>query len=288
MRPPESLSTKRLIKATQALLLALAGTLLSVPTRAETSRPDTKLAVPEGYRLVWSDEFAVDGLPDASRWRFDTGRNRQGWHNNEKQYYSAERLGNTRIDKGILRITARREALDKEQDWGGQQYSSARLITAGKAEWTYGFFEVRAKLPCGRGTWPAIWMLGSSGEWPDAGELDILEHVGSNPQRIFSTVHTRERFGDGVSGDRQLPSACGEFHTYQMHWTPQTIRFGVDGAAHLDYRNAGRGAQQWPFDRPQFMILNLAIGGDLGGEIDNGIFPVSMEVDFVRVFQKAP
>lgn len=245
------------------------------------------LTVPADHRLVWADEFDQPGLPDATRWVYDTGMNRQGWHNNEKQYYSAARRENSEVRDGRLVIIARLESLSSLPDWGGQRYSSARLITAGKAQWTYGFFEIRAKMPCGQGTWPAIWMLGTQGTWPAGGELDILEHVGSNPTRMFSTVHTTSGSGGNGKGEaRQLPTICSQFHNYQMHWTPQEIRFGVDGVTHFSYRNAGTGVAQWPFDAPQFLILNIAVGGDLGGAVDDSIFPRAMEVDYVRVYQK--
>jgi beta-glucanase (GH16 family) len=245
------------------------------------------LTIPDAYVLAWSDEFVSNGLPDASNWGYDTGRNKAGWHNHELQYYSQGRLANSQVRDGKLIITARKEELSAQADWGGQSYSSARLITAGKTEWTYGFFEIRAKLPCGKGTWPAIWMLGSQGDWPAGGELDIMEQVGSSPTRVFSTVHTTSGSGaNGVGNAVQVTDACETFHNYQMDWTAQQIRFGVDGKTHAIFRNSGSGHDQWPFDLPQFLILNLAIGGDLGGAVDDTIFPVRMEVDYVRVYQR--
>lgn len=246
------------------------------------------LAVPAGYSLVWSDEFTTDGPPDASKWAYDTGMNKQGWHNRELQYYSGPRPENAVVRDGKLVITARKERRSTAVDWGGQGYTSARLLTAGRAEWTYGYFEIRARLPCGKGTWPAIWMLNSAMTWPAGGELDILEFVGREPDRVFSTVHTASGHGGQGSGAAaELRDACGAFHTYQMHWTAQQLRFGIDGKTHFEYTNAGTGAAQWPFDAPQFLILNIAIGGDLGGDVDDSIFPVRMEVDHVRVYQDA-
>jgi beta-glucanase (GH16 family) len=255
---------------------------------AQTTPPTAPLALPAGYRLVWADEFNTDGLPDATRWAYDTGRNKEGWHNNERQYYAAARAENAAVKGGRLHITARREALRSAADWGGQAYTSARLVTAGKADWTYGYFEIRARLPCGQGTWPAIWMLGRSGGWPAGGELDIMEHVGERPTRVFSTVHTAAGSGgNGRGADTELADACSAFHTYQMHWTPDAVRFGIDGRTHFTYVNPKTGTAAWPFDAPQFLILNIAIGGDLGGKVDDAIFPVTMEVDFVRVYQAA-
>lgn len=247
------------------------------------------LGVPAGYRLVWSDEFSVDGLPDPARWDHDTGRNREGWYNNEKQYYAGPRVENAVVRGGLLRITARRESLSGAADWGGQPYTSARLITRGKADWTYGYVEVRARLPCGKGTWPAIWLVGSGGRWPEDGELDIMEQVGSDPRRVSSAVHTQAGSGGwAVGGATRLPDPCKHFHVYQMHWTPDDVRFGVDGFAHLRYPKLKDSPGSWPFDRPQFLILNVAIGGDLGGPVDDRIFPVTMEVDYVRVYQRQP
>jgi len=244
--------------------------------------------VPVGHVLVWSDEFDTDGLPDAARWDHDTGRNALGWYNNELQYYSAPRAENAVAAGGKLRITARLEELRGATDWGGQCYTSARLLTRGRAAWTYGFFEVRAKLPCGRGTWPAIWTLGSGGVWPDDGEIDIMEQVGSNPGRVFGTVHTAQSGGPGTGGAVNVPDACTAFHDYQLTWTAEQIAIGIDGVIYYRYVNPRAGKFTWPFDKPQFLLLNIAIGGNLGGAVDDSIFPVAMEVEHVRVYQAKP
>jgi beta-glucanase (GH16 family) len=236
--------------------------------------------------LVWADEFDLPGLPDATRWDYDTFRNAPGWWNNERQYYAAARFQNSVVEGGRLRITARRESLSWLPDWGGQAYSSARLITRGKASWTYGFFEIRARMPCGTGTWPAIWMLGTGGVWPDDGEIDIVEHVGRNPEEILGTVHTPITGPAGNGSRRPLPTACTEFHDYQMHWTPEEIAIGVDGSVYHRYRNPRTGRAAWPFDTPQYLLLNVAIGGTLGGPVDDTIFPRTMEVEHVRVWQR--
>lgn len=253
-----------------------------VPAPAPATNPPY---VPASYRLAWADEFDTPGLPDATRWDYDTERNRFGWYNNERQYYCAARPENARVVDGKLRITARLESLSSAPDWGGQRYTSARLITRGKAAWTYGFFEIRAKLPCGRGTWPAIWTLGTGGVWPDDGEIDIMEQVGSNPSRVFGTVHTRQSGGPGTGAAVQLPDACTAFHDYQMHWTADEIAIGVDGVVYYRYANPRSGQTLWPFDKPQYLLLNIAIGGDLGGAVDDAIFPVTMEVEHVRIWQ---
>ena len=251
-----------------------------------TSTPNT-LSQPVDHVLVWSDEFASDGLPDSNKWIHETGRNQAGWYNNEKQYYSRPRLENARVHDGVLTITARKESRSDQADWGGQTYSSTRLATLGKQDWTYGFFDIRAKLPCGQGTWPAIWMVGSQGTWPAGGELDIMEWVGSRPDRAFSTVHTTAGSGgNGKGADASIADACRTFHNYQMHWTAQKIVFAIAGKVHFTYQNPGTGLDAWPFDAPQFLILNVAIGGDLGGPVDDTIFPVQMDVEYVRIYQK--
>ena len=244
--------------------------------------------MPAGYSLVWADEFDTDGLPDPSKWAYDTGMNKAGWHNHELQYYAGPRAENAVVKGGRLVISAHKESLSYASDWGGQRYTSARLITQGLRDWTYGFFEIRAKLPCGKGTWPAIWMLNNQGAWPAGGELDIMEHVGREPGRVFSTVHTAAGSGSHGSGAAtQMPNACDAFHNYQMHWTAERVRFGIDGVMHFEYKNSGTGTDRWPFDAPQFLILNIAVGGDFGGDVDDRIFPVTMEVDHVRVYQKS-
>lgn len=308
-RQPSSTSTDRTARraATQAMLVLLlqlaacggggdAAPASSAPVAPPVvvdptppTPPTPPVAVgpaPAGYRLVWADEFDVAGLPDATRWAYDNDRNRLGWYNNERQYYAAARPENSRVVGGKLQITARLEELRSATDWGGQRYTSARLITRGKAAWTYGFFEIRAKLPCGRGTWPAIWTLGIGGVWPDDGEIDIMEQVGSNPSRVFGTVHTKAGSGGAsIGAATQVSDACTAFHDYQLHWTANEIAIGVDGVVYFRYANPGTGRDRWPFNAPQYLLLNIAIGGVLGGTVDDTIFPVTMEVEHVRIWQ---
>jgi len=274
-------------RAPAAVLLALACGLAAA---ADALPPAERLRPPDGWVMTWHDEFDVDGLPDPKKWANDTFFNKPGWFNHEQQYYARPRPENAVVSGGRLLITARKEALSSEPDWGGQQYTSARLVTRGLAEWTYGFFEVRARLPCGPGTWPAIWMLGARGDWPANGELDIMEHVGRWQGRVLSTVHTLAGNGaHGVGGAITVADACTAFHRYQMLWTERGITFGMDGAEHLNFPHldvgAAGAARVWPFDAPQFLLLNVAIGGDLGGPVDDRIFPLTMEVDYVRVWQ---
>jgi beta-glucanase (GH16 family) len=271
----------------------------SVTPAAATVAPPAELApaVPgvgaiPSWTLVWSDEFDTAGLPDPAKWDYDTDRNQVGWFNNELQYYARNRPENARVEGGRLIITARRENLTAAPDYGGQNYTSARLVTRGRADWTYGFMEVRAKLPCARGSWPAIWMLGNGGRWPDDGEIDIMEQTGQNKVEILGTIHTRAyNFFNGTLGVGQgartnLADACTTFHNYQLTWTAERIQIGVDGRIYFEYTKVpGSGNDRWPFDNPQYLLLNIAVGGDLGGAVDNTMLPAQMEVDHVRVYR---
>jgi beta-glucanase (GH16 family) len=272
-----------------ALLLALAAQTQFTVTN---SRYDGPLSRPARARLVWSDEFNGRAL-DLTKWSYDTSRNKQGWYNGEKQYYSAGRPENIQVADGSLVIEARHETLDpaKYSDWGGQHYTSAKIVSKG-AGWTYGFYEIRAKLPCAPGTWPAIWMLPTQmKKWPDDGEIDIMEQVGAEPNLIYASLHTRlfnHILKTQRSAQRLVPTSCNSFHRYQLEWTPRSITIGVDDRGILRVRNdqpGGKGA--WPFSTPFHMILNLAIGGDWAAAkgIDDAAMPQRMEVDYVRVWQ---
>lgn len=258
-------------------------------TAVLVQQPDPKLS----RTLVWSDEFDGNGLPNATKWVYDTGRNQAGWYNNELQYYSANRTENAKVGNGALTITAIKERLSTQEDYGNQNYSSARLITKDKASWTYGFFEVRAKLPCSLGTWPAIWMLGIGGTWPDDGEIDIMEQKGTSSaekSRVSGTIHTRAYNYFNGSGGRgsslSINDACTEFHNYQLTWSADKIAIGVDDQVYFEYTKPANASEDvWPFDQPQFMILNLAIGGDLGGAVPSNFTSDSMVVEYVRVYQ---
>ena len=246
--------------------------------------------IPTGWKQVWADEFDKDGLPDSSKWDYDTERNKAGWFNNEKQYYSRDRLENARVANGKLIITALKEKLTNAADYGGQAYTSSRMLTRGKASWTYGFFEIRAKFSCGLGTWPAIWMLGTKGVWPDDGEIDIMEHVGKNKGQILGSAYSAAynwNVGTGNTKQTTVSDACDAFHNYQLRWDETQLNIGVDDKYYFQFVNSNDGDyRKWPFLNPQFLILNLAIGGDLGGPVDDSIFPATMEVEYVRVYQK--
>jgi glycerophosphoryl diester phosphodiesterase len=239
-----------------------------------------------GKELVWQDEFDYEGLPDPKKWSFDTLGNAWGWGNGELQWYTSGRLENAVVSQGVLTIRAHEELMK------GKAYSSARLRTKGKGDWKYGVISVRAKLPKGRGTWPAIWMLPSVEEinWPKGGEIDIMEHVGYSPEKVFSTIHTEKNNHvkrTQVGREIYLPEVTEDFHVYTLVWEENQIRSYVNGILYFTFDNLQEGESQWPFDKEFHLLLNLAIGGGLGGKegVDNGLFPHAFEIDFVRVYQ---
>jgi beta-glucanase (GH16 family) len=268
------------------LLAALAAQSPFTVTNATYDGPVQR---PANARPVWREEFNGTRL-DLAKWRYDTAFNKKGWFNKEKQYYSAGQ--NLRVANGRVVIEARHETPSAASDWGGQHYTSAKIVSNG-AGWTYGFYEVRAKLPCARGTWPAIWMLPTKMvEWPDDGEIDIMEQVGAEPNLIYASLHTglfNHVQKTQRSVQKLLPASCSAFHTYQLDWKPDSITIGFDGRAFMRVRNnqpGGKGA--WPFNTPFYMILNLAMGGDWAAAkgMDDAALPQRMEVDYVRVWQR--
>jgi beta-glucanase (GH16 family) len=235
------------------------------------------------WRLVWSDEFNGKGLSDPAKWNYDEGVA----YNHEAQFYTRERLENVRQENGNLIIEARKEQIKNAA------YSSGRITTEGKATWRYGRVEVRAKLPTGRGTWPAIWMLGANtpqAGWPKGGEIDIMENVGFDPDTIHANIHT-EKYNHVRKTNKgaqiTVPKPYQDFHVYAVEWTPERMDFFVDDTRYFSYVNEHTGEDAWPYDQPFYLILNVAIGGDWGGQkgIDDTIFPVRMEVDYVRVYE---
>lgn len=261
-------------------LLGCAGLTCSSTPEADPS--------PE-WELVWFDEFDYTGLPDAAKWGYDVGGH--GWGNNEPQYYTKDRLENARVENGKLVIEARKEAFE------GNSYTSVRLVTRDKATWAYGRIEVRAKLPAGRGTWPAIWMLPQdwkygNGSWPDNGEIDIMEHVGFDPGRVHASIHTHaynHLQGTQRTSQIQQPDVMAAFHTYALEWSPSRIEVFLDEMPYFVYTREAANWQAWPFDHPFYLLLNIAVGGNWGGQqgIDDTIFPVQMEVEYVRVYRDA-
>lgn len=241
-----------------------------------------------GYSLVWSDEFNYTGLPDPFKWNYDTLGNGTGWGNQEKQWYTFQDTNTAKVSHGSLKIRA------TKTEFKGHSFTSARLITKEKNAWKYGKIMVRAKLPIGKGAWPAIWMLPEQnqfGPWPASGEIDIMEHVGHNPDSVFGTVHTKARnhqIGTQAGKGFALKPSKDGFHTYGIEWSDFSIQFSVDDSIYYTYNNNGQGVAYWPFDQPFYLLINIAVGGSWGGKkgIDLDAFPMEMEIDYVRVYQK--
>ena len=239
------------------------------------------------YELVWSDEFDYEGRPDDTKWDYDTGAS--GWGNHELQYYT--RGDNAEVKDGILTLTARKEKKE------GAEYTSTRLVSRGKGDWLYGKFEIRAKLPYGKGTWPAIWMLSTDwkyGSWPDSGEIDIMEHVGYDQDVVHYSIHTLSYYhsiGTQKTATSKVTGASEDFHVYGLEWLPDKLIFTVDGEVTFTYDplkyKSSPTYKEWPFDKRFHLLLNIAVGGDWGGQrgVDDDIWPQTMEVDYVRVYQ---
>ncbi len=248
-----------------------------------TSCNETK--VENERRLVWSDEFDYSGLPDSTKWDYDVGGH--GWGNNEKQFYTEKRMDNAAVGNGMLTITAVKEHYE------GSDYTSARLISKNKGDWKYGRIEVKAKLPKGTGVWPAIWMLPTDwkyGDWPESGEIDIMEHVGYEPDSIYGTVHTaayNHTIGTQKGKSIFADNVSEAFHVYALEWTKDTINIYMDDHLYFSYPNEQKTFREWPFDQRFHLLLNIAVGGDWGGQkgIDDNIFPQTMQVDYVRVYE---
>lgn len=244
--------------------------------------------ISEEYKLVWEDTFDGTALNRAN-WSCEVGEH---WANNEEQAYT-DSQNNVAVREGRLVLTARKEVC------GIREYTSGRITTAGKHSWQYGYFEIRAKLPAGAGSWPAIWMLPDAirqgKSWPGCGEIDIMEHVGRQENKIWFSLHS-ERHNHTRKDTKQYTTiceydrVCSEFHTYGMEWTEDFIEFSVDGQSACRYRRTDdtedQTAAAWPFDQPFYLIMNIAVGGGLGGKIDPSMLPCHMEIEYVRVYQK--
>lgn len=231
----------------------------------------------------WSEEFNSGTAPDTSRWGMETGGS--GWGNHELEYYTPG--DNVEIKDGNLVLTARK------QSWGGMNYTSARLYSRGTGNFLYGRFEIRAKIPPGRGTWPAIWMLPTDntyGGWPKSGEMDIMEHVGYDPNNIYITMHT-DAYNHTKNTQKgatiNLPSCTTDFHIYRIDWTPNAVTGFIDGNQVFVFNNEETGSAAWPFDQRFHMMLNVAVGGDWGGAqgVDDSVFPAGMLIDYIRVYK---
>ncbi|MFY7671069.1 glycoside hydrolase family 16 protein [Tenacibaculum sp. MEBiC06402] len=230
-------------------------------------------------KVIFTQDFDKNSL-DANFWNYDLGNgcpNLCGWGNNELQLYSKE---NVSIEDGKLVIKA------TKQD---SLYYSGKIHTKDKFEFKYGTVEVRAKLPKGHGLWPAIWMLGhdiSENAWPGCGEIDIMEHVGKEPNKIFASLHNASSFGNTINSKKvEIKNVQDDFHIYKMEWTEDYIRFFIDNEEIYTYSPEKKDNKNWPYDKPFYLILNLAIGGNFGGpEVDNSIFPQEFLIDYIKVY----
>jgi beta-glucanase (GH16 family) len=230
------------------------------------------------WDLVWSDEFDEASI-NTSKWNFSTGPNNA---NNEKQYYTSK---NASIVDGKLVISAKIEAM------GGMPYTSAKLSSINKGDWCYGRIDVKAKLPAAGGTWPAIWMMPTKsvyGGWPNSGEIDIMEHVANNLGWVFGTVHTgayNHTKGTQKGGGKTISDCHLAFHEYSIEWYPDRIDFYFDNIHYFTFKNDNKTFMEWPYDQKFYLILNIAVGGDLGGTVNpNAVWPSNMEIDYVRVY----
>ena len=271
------------------ILFCLATLVVSLMAEDKTTNP-AAVAPPGGWRLVWSDEFdQPDGTsPNPAKWGYDTGG--KGLGNKELEYYTS-RTNNARIEGGKLVIEARKE------DFGGKNYTSARLLTKDKCSWTYGRFEARIKIPRGQGVWPAFWLLstniGSVG-WPTCGEIDIMENIGREPGMAHGTVHGPGYSGDsGIGGPVTLPGGvvvADDFHVFAVECEPESVAWFMDGRKYFSITPASLpNKARWVFNQPKFMLLNFAVGGAWPGYPDaTSTFPQRMIVDYVRVYEKSP
>lgn len=245
---------------------------------------DDKQKVVNFTQLVMQDEFNVDGQPNANLWGYNIGRGQNGWGNNELQFYT-DRAKNVTVKDGNLVITADRES------FSGAQYTSARILTKGKFDQTYGRFEARMQLPWGQGIWPAFWMLGAdidTNAWPNCGEIDIMELRGQNPTVLIGTVH-----GPGYSGGQAISKSYTlkndrfdtGFHIFGVEWGPDYINFYVDNVLYNQIKPSDLPGP-WVFNKPFFIIMNIAVGGNfVGSPNDQTVFPQTMLVDYVRVYK---
>jgi beta-glucanase (GH16 family) len=237
-----------------------------------------QITVSLALSLVFQDEFDLPGAPNPAKWGYDIGTGSNGWGNSELQHYT-NRLENASVSNGTLKITAIRE------NFSGSAFTSARLLSQNKYSFKYGKVEARAKLPAGVGTWPAIWMLGnniSTVGWPACGEIDIMEHRGSDLNKIHGVLHYPGRSGGNANGGTTvIADATTAFHIYTMEWNATSIKFFVDGTIFHSVANS----TTIPFNQNFFLILNLAMGGTFGGAVASGFSRDVLEIDYIRVYQ---
>ena len=278
--PPNPLVQKR-----SDVVTVMSGAARKTITVTQAAADEAVYDAPEGYNLVWHDEFNDGTELNKSDWTHEVQGS--GWVNHELQNYVNQKSPNgrnvTEIMDGKLLINCFKE--------NGKIYSG-RVYAKVREGWKYGYIEASIKLPKGKGTWPAFWMMPVNfRSWPADGEIDIMEEVGYHPDYVSSSLHANAHVhsnGTQVTHEMKCAGAEGEFHTYAILWTAKNITTYVDGKVQLSYDNRGLGRDDWPYDDPFYVIFNLAWGGDWGGSqgVDETALPVTMEVDYVRVFQK--
>ena len=276
--------------ALTALLSAATAATIALAAPPPQEKPVGKeKAAREGWKLAWADEFDYTGLPDPAKWDYEAGYIR----NNEAQYYTRARKENAWVEGGVLTLTGRREKFAIPRGRGSKgkteaDYTAASLTTRGKVSWTYGRIEVLAKLPKGRGVWPAFWTLGTTGDWPRNGEVDIMEYVGKEPHSIHSNCHYSISGRLTSSGGTvKLDNPWDDFHVYAMEWNSERMDFFCDQNKYFTF-NVSKADENGanPYRKPQYLILNLALGGDYGEPIDDSILPQKFVIGYVRVYQR--
>jgi beta-glucanase (GH16 family) len=274
----------KLLNKTLVLLFTVVTISFAGCSKDDSTTNTNSLPEIPGYTLVWNDEFDKATL-DYTKWEHEINGN--GGGNNELQYYTAFPT-NSFIEGGKLIIKALHE------NYQGKEYTSARIRSLNKGDWLYGRIEVKAKVPTGRGTWPAIWMLSTDwyyGDWPKSGEIDIMEHVGYDPNVIHGSIHTfayNHTIGTQKTATLPISTATTDFHIYAIEWFEDHIDFYIDKAKYFTFTNENNGWAYWPFDKRFHLILNLAVGGNWGGAqgVNPADFPAQMEVEYVRVYKK--
>lgn len=234
----------------------------------------------DNRKLVWEENFNGKTL-DSTVWNYELGNgcpNICGWGNNESQIYTKN---NHKVEDGMLTITAA---------YDGTQYTSTRITTKDKKEFQYGKMEVRAKLPQGKGLWPAFWMLGSNISqvgWPKSGEIDILEYIGKEPGQVFTSLHTQDSHGNTINTKKTKIEGIEEgFHLYAIDWNKDQIAFYVDNHLVYTFKPEVKNENTWPYNQPFYFLINMAIGGNFGGpDIDNSVFPQEFSIDYIKVYQ---
>ncbi|MBP3318331.1 MAG: glycoside hydrolase family 16 protein [Alistipes sp.] len=290
----------------KGILILLLSAVAAGSVFAQTSRRDANAYRKEGYKLIWSDEFNKDGRPDPSKWSYEKGFER----NHEAQYYQRE---NVECKDGLLIFEGRKERrVSFEYDPNGRgwdqkplyaEYTSASINTRGKFAFRYGRMEVRAKIPAEKGSWPAIWLLGKQYPWPHNGEIDVMEyyHIGGKPHILANAAWGGKKQYEAIWDDEKIPYShftdkepdwADKFHIWRMDWDEEAIRIYLDGELLNEIllsetiNEGSRGEGFNPFTQEQYILLNLAMGGNNGGPIDDSALPLIYEVDYVRVYQK--